>query len=56
MNKKKPAIYLSGSIEYSKDHQAWRNKMYKALHGQYRVIIPEKADCPFDKTDVEFKT
>ena len=53
--KTKPAIYLSGSIEYSKSHRAWRNKLYKALHRKYRVIIPEKADCPFEKTDVEFK-
>ena len=54
--KKKPAIYLSGSIEHSKNYQTWRKKMYKVLRGYYKVIIPEKADCPFDKTDFEFKT
>jgi len=53
--KTKPSIYLSGSIEYSKNHRAWRNKMHKNLYRKYRVIIPEKADCPFDKTDPEFK-
>ena len=52
--KSKPAIYLSGSIEYSKAHRVWRNKFYKALHRIYKVIIPDKIDCPFDKTDLEF--
>ena len=53
--KTKPSIYLSGSIEYSRDHRAWRKKMHKNLYRKYRVIIPEKADCPFDKADPEFK-
>jgi len=53
--KKKSAIYLSGSIEYSKTHKKWREKMYKGLHRLFRVIIPEKADCPFDKSDPEFQ-
>ena len=53
--KTKAAIYLSGSIEYSKSHRLWRKKMHKALHRKFRVIIPEKADCPFDKTDTEFQ-
>jgi hypothetical protein len=52
--KAKPAIYLSGSIEYSKSHKAWRSKIYKALHRTYKVIIPDKIDCPFDKPDPEF--
>jgi hypothetical protein len=50
----KPKIYLSGSIEFSKSHRAWRNKFYKALHRDYKVIIPEKANCPFEKYDPEF--
>jgi len=29
--------------------------MYKALHPFYKVIIPEKVNCPFEKTDPEFK-
>ena len=53
--KKKPAIYLSGSIEYSKTHKRWRNKMHKVLHRKFRVIIPEKVDCPFEKSDPEFQ-
>ena len=53
--KTKPYIYLSGSIEYSKTFKEWRNKMYKSLHRQYGVIIPEKANCPFEKTDPEFQ-
>jgi hypothetical protein len=53
--KTKPSIYLSGSIEYSKSYNIWRKKMLKDLHRQYRVIIPDKADCPFDKVDPEFK-
>jgi hypothetical protein len=51
----KPAIYLSGSIEYSKNFKFWRNLMYKKLHTHYKVIIPDKADCPFDKEDAEYK-
>ena len=50
----KASIYLSGSIEYSKNHKAWRNKFYKALHRTYNVIIPDKIDCPFDKVDPEY--
>jgi len=53
--KAKPAIYLSGSIEYSKTYKEWRNKFYKALHRKFKVIIPEKANCPFEKTDLEFR-
>jgi len=52
--KTKPAIYLSGSIEYSKAHEAWRNKFYKALHRTYKVIRPDKIDCPFEKVDPEY--
>jgi hypothetical protein len=53
--KAKPSLYLSGSIDYSDDYKVWRNQMYKALHRHYRVIIPEKADCPFEKADYEFR-
>jgi len=53
--KSKPGLYLSGSIEYSKDYKGWRNKMFKALHSYYKVIIPERANCPFDAADPEFK-
>jgi len=52
--KSKPALYLSGSIEYSETHKIWRNQFYKALHRIYKVIIPDKIDCPFDKGDIEF--
>jgi len=55
MNKQKPGLYLSGSIEHSKNYKKWRNKMYKKLHSYYDVIIPDKADCPFDKDDIEYK-
>jgi len=55
MKKSKSGLYLSGSIEYSKAHREWRNKMYKLLHKDYKVIIPEKANCPFEKTDSEFR-
>ena len=54
--KSRPQIYLSGSIEYQKKHHAWRKRMYKALHRKYRVIIPEKADCPFDKGEPEYRS
>jgi len=51
----KESIYTSGSIEKNKDHGVWRNKLYKGLHRHYRVVIPTKSGCPFEKTDYEFK-
>ena len=53
--KAKPSIYLSGSIEFSKTYKEWRNAFYKALHRKYKVIIPDKANCPFDKSDLEYR-
>jgi hypothetical protein len=55
MVKARPALYLSGSIEHQKNHKVWRNQIYKALHRNFKVIIPDKAISPFEKTDVEFK-
>lgn len=55
MEKSKPALYLSGSMEKSDDPDTWRKKMFKALHPHYKVIIPNKADIPFEKTDPEYK-
>lgn len=55
MERSKPAIYLSGSIEKSDDPDTWRKKVFKALHSSYKVIIPNKADLPFDKDDPEYK-
>ena len=51
----KPSLYLSGSIEQNKKHGVWRQKVYKALHRKYKIIIPEKSECPFDKNEPEFK-
>ena len=56
METSKPALYLSGSIEKSDDPDTWRKKMYKALHKKFKVIIPDKADIPFNKDDPEYKT
>ena len=55
MEKSKPSLYLSGSMEHSDDPNTWRKKFYKSLHHHYKVIIPNKADLPFDKTDPEYK-
>jgi hypothetical protein len=55
MEKSKPGLYLSGSMEHSEDPNTWRKKFFKALHHYYKVIIPNKADLPFDKTDPEYK-
>lgn len=54
MRKNKPAIYTSGSIEFNKNHDMWRKKMYRALHKYYNVIIPDSIPCPFDKEDEEY--
>lgn len=51
----RPKMYLSGSIEYAKDPESWREKMYKALHKDYKVFIPISAQPPFSKTDPEYK-
>lgn len=56
MHEQKHSLYLSGSIEKSDDPDTWRKKMYKSLHKKLRVIIPKKAEVPFDKTDPEYKT
>lgn len=56
MEKSKPALYLSGSIEKSEDPDTWRKKMFRELHSYYKVIIPNKADLPFEKDDPEYKT
>lgn len=55
MEKSRPGLYLSGSMEHSADPDTWRKKFYKALHYYYKVIIPNKADIPFDKDDPEYK-
>ena len=55
VEKSRPGLYLSGSMEYSSDSCTWRKKIYKALHSYYKVIIPNKVDLPFDKDDPEFK-
>ncbi len=55
MEKSKAAIYLSGSIEKSDDPNTWRKKVFKALHPFYKVIIPNKADIPFDKDEPEYR-
>lgn len=53
MNK---SVYLSGSIEYSKDPSSWRNQMEKELFGIYEVMNPSTQFCPLEKKDdVAFK-
>ena len=54
VKRNKQSIYLSGSIEYSKDPTTWRKQMFRGLHKQYNVIIPDKIDCPYTKEDEEF--
>ena len=54
MKKYKRSVYTSGAIEASPDPDSWRKKMYRALHKQYKVIIPDTLDCPFNKDDEEY--
>lgn len=49
-------LYLSGAIEYCKDPNSWRKKMYKKLFKNYRVFIPDPAIPPFDKEEPEYKS
>jgi len=55
MNINNPNLYLSGSIEFAKNPDSWRNKVFKALHKQYNVIIPKAIEPPFEKTEEEYK-
>ncbi len=48
MNK---SVYLSGSIEHSKDPSSWRNQMEKELFGLYQVMNPSTQFCPLGKVD-----
>lgn len=54
MNHKK-SIYLSGSIEFSKDPVSWRNHVQKCLCKYYNVINPKSAFCPFTKEEEGYK-
>lgn len=47
----KKSIYLSGPIEFTNDAYAWRNFMYKELHNDYDIVIPDIIPCPFNKGD-----
>ena len=42
-------LYLSGSIEFSKDASSWRNQMEKELFGSYKIINPASQFCPLEK-------
>ena len=46
-------LYLSGSIEFSKDPAGWRNQMERELTSIYKVINPAAQFCPLDKDDTK---
>lgn len=50
----KKSIYTSGAIEFSDDAYTWRNHMYRGLHENYEIIIPDLIPCPFKRTDKEY--
>ena len=47
----KKSIYLSGPIEFTDNAYAWRNHMYRDLHDDFDIIIPDLIPCPFSKGD-----
>jgi len=51
----KKLLYLSGSIEFSKDPSTWRNKMFKELKKDYNVFIPIAEFCPYTKDEDKYK-
>lgn len=52
----KKVLYLSGSIEYSKDPSSWRNTMEKELYTKYEIINPAAQYCPLVKNNsTEYK-
>jgi len=48
---RRDCLYLSGSIEYNKNPDAWREKMHDSLGYKYHVIIPWAAKPPGNKGD-----
>lgn len=48
------SIYLSGAIEFTDDAYKWRNHMFRDLHTQYDIIIPDLVPCPFTKDEPEY--
>ena len=52
MNKK---LYLSGSIEFSKDAASWRNWMEKELYKLYEIVNPASQYCPLEKDTEDYK-
>jgi len=50
----KKKLYTSGPIEFTNDAYSWRNYMYRELHNDYDVIIPDMIPCPYKKDDPEY--
>jgi len=50
----KPILYTSGPIENSNDPTTWRMQMFRELHDEFEVIMPDLIPCPFIKTDAEY--
>jgi len=48
------SLYLSGPIEFTDSAYVWRNHMYRDLHEDYDIIIPDLIPCPFTKKDDEY--
>ena len=51
----KSQLYLSGSIEFNKDPDTWREKMFHALKRKYKVLIPWEDDPPAKKGTPEYR-
>jgi hypothetical protein len=51
----KPTLYESGSMEFSKDPNTWRNKMYAELCDLYDVIVPIAKFCPYNKSNILYR-
>ncbi len=51
----KEYIYLSGSIEFSKNPYDWRNLFFKELNDHYNVIIPKYKNPPYEKSSPKYK-
>lgn len=51
----KHSIYLSGSIEFSKNAFTWRHQMEKELKNQYNIIVPFSKEPPYSKSSEKYK-
>jgi hypothetical protein len=49
------SLYTSGSMEYNKDPETWRERMQNALKHKVHVINPKIMEIPFNKDEDNYR-